>query len=245
MVDTKISALTAAAAAADANEFAINEALTSKKLTALQVKTYVSNSPTLVTPALGIPASGTLTSCTGLPLTTGVTGTLPVANGGTGTTTSTGTVNVVLSNSPTLVTPVLGTPSSGFLNSCTGFPVFLGYSRRTNYTQNQAFFAFEFGGGEVTTEALANFTTDQGWTLVRGKHRLYVNTKDGATTAGMRDDAVSIGTVSITAASTAQFDTGAISTAIASGSLVCFIVDTTASTTGNAAIQGMSQVYFT
>jgi hypothetical protein len=52
-------------------------------------------------------------------LSSGVTGTLPVANGGTGVTTSTGSGNVVLSTSPTLTTPVLGTPTSGNLSNCT------------------------------------------------------------------------------------------------------------------------------
>lgn len=52
-------------------------------------------------------------------LSSGVTGTLPVANGGTGVTTSTGSGSVVLSTSPTLTTPLLGTPTSGNLSNCT------------------------------------------------------------------------------------------------------------------------------
>jgi len=60
--------------------------------------------------------------------TADITGTLAVANGGTGVTSSTGTGSVVLSNSPTLVTPALGTPASGVATNITGLPISTGVS---------------------------------------------------------------------------------------------------------------------
>jgi hypothetical protein len=74
---------------------------------ALAINTGSAGAPVVNGGALGTPSSGNLSNCTALPLS-GVTGTLPVANGGTGATTATGTGDVVLATSPTLVTPNIG-----------------------------------------------------------------------------------------------------------------------------------------
>ena len=91
MADTKISALTAASAAAAANEFAINEAGTSKKVTGTQVKTFVSDSPTLVTPTLGV---ATATSVNKVAITAPATSaTLTIANSATLTVSASATIS--------------------------------------------------------------------------------------------------------------------------------------------------------
>ena len=82
----------------------------------------VSGSGTVTSVAVSGGTTGLTTS--GGPITSTGTitfaGTLAVANGGTGVVTSTGTGNVVLSTSPTLVTPALGTPSALVGTNITG-----------------------------------------------------------------------------------------------------------------------------
>jgi hypothetical protein len=70
-------------------------------------------SPTLVTPILGTPQSGTLSSCTGLPISTGVSGL------GTGIATALA-VNTGSAGAPVLFNGALGTPTSGTVTNLTG-----------------------------------------------------------------------------------------------------------------------------
>ena len=162
MANITISALPVAASQAGADVLPIVQATTSttKQLSITKLFT----GPTLVTPVLGTPSSGTLTSCTGLPLTTGVTGTLPVANGGTGVTTSTGSGNVVLSTSPTFITPVLGTPTSGNLSNCTSTSMVLttpvlGAATGTSLTTT--------GNIVISSTGKLGFTTGSGGTVTQ------------------------------------------------------------------------------
>ncbi len=86
----------------------------------------LNTSPTLVTPNLGTPTSVTLTNGTGLPISTGVSGlgtdvatylaTPSSANLATAMTDETGTGALVFANTPTLVTPVIGSATGTSLS---------------------------------------------------------------------------------------------------------------------------------
>ena len=129
--------------------------------------------------ALGTVASGTWQGTT-----------IAVAYGGTGTTTSTGTGSVVLSNSPALTTPNLGTPSAITLTNATGLPLGTGVSGTlpttnggtglTSFTTNGAVYATSTSA--LTTGTLPVVSGGTGTTTSTGTGSVVLNNTPSLTT---------------------------------------------------------------
>jgi len=140
----------------------------------------LSNSPTLVTPALGTPASATLTYATGLPVSTGISGlgtgvatflaTPSSANLAAAVTGETGSGALVFATSPTLVTPALGTPASGVVTNLTG---------TASININGTVGATTANSGAFTTLTSTSDATINGLTVGRGSGNGTTNTTVG------------------------------------------------------------------
>ena len=177
--------------------------------------------PTLVTPILGTPTSGTLTNCTGLPIATGV------SNLGTGVATflttpssanllaavtdETGTGALVFTNSPTLITPVIGAATgtsltvTGLIKSSgtagvgyatgAGGTVTQGTSRTTGVTLDKTTGAITLFSAAGTTSATTFTVTNS---TVAATDVIILNQKSGTDLYDLMVTAVAAGSFNIT-----------------------------------------------
>lgn len=153
-------------------------------------KMVLDTTPTLVTPILGTPTSGTLTNCT-LPVG-GISGLAAnvatflaapsSANLIAAMTDETGTGANVFATSPSLVTPLLGTPTSGTLTNCTGLPVSSGISGLGTGVATALAVNVGSAGAPVTFNGALGTPSSGTVTNLTGTASINVNGTVGATT---------------------------------------------------------------
>jgi hypothetical protein len=130
----------------------------------------------------------------------GLSATLAVTSGGTGVTTSTGSGSNVLSTSPTLVTPALGTPSSGVVTNLTGTASININGTVGATTANTGAFTTLSASGTISASGLIKFS---GYSADVDDFGLYAKSGQGTVLAAASSNTVTtrIGTANITSVS--------------------------------------------